>query len=963
MHATVVTDKPGTCPICGMKLEPVPAALTSGELKTSSGAAPTYFCPMHPTVVSDAKGTCPICEMDLEPIPAALKTGWSAEEADPGAAVTGRSVVTLSSERRALLGVRSEEVRETRIDRTIRTVGRVTADERRLAHVHTKFEGYVERLYVDFTGKFVKKGDPLLSLYSPELIATQQEYLLALRARKQLGGEPDSLGRPGAARTCWRPRRERLLLWDISPADIAELERTGTVRRAFDLHAEVSGFVTVKNVVQGMRVMPADTLFEIADLSHVWVLADVYESDLRSIRLGMPATMTLSYQPGREWRGQVTYIAPTVDGDDAHGQGPHRRRQPGRRRSNPDMFADVVLRVEEGQGLVVPDSAVIDTGDRRLVFLDRPDGTIEPREVEVGAKLADGYQVLRGLAKGDRVVTSANFLLDSESSLKAALAALTSPAPAPAAREALRSEPWFEPSSASARSNRVLVLLATACVVAYGLYTLQHIPVDAIPDLSDTQVIVYSRWDRSPDIIEDQVTYPIVTALLGAPKVKAIRGFSDFGFTYVYVIFEDGTDIYWARSRVLEYLSKIQPLLPAGRHDGARARRDRRRLGLSVRPGGRVRHARPRRPAHAPGLESPLPAAVGARRGRGGVDRRLRQKQYQVDVDPEPAAGLQHLGIMEVAEAIRTSNNEVGGRLLEFAGREYMVRGRGYVKSTAGPRADRRSGPTSRARPSCCATSRSVSLGPEIRRGIADLDGQGDTVGGIVVMRHGENALNVIERVKARLKEIKPSLPEGRRDRHHLRPLGADRTVDRHPQGRADARNRHRQPRDPDLPLAHPVGDHPDPHDPGLRAAGVHPDATSWGSDLEHHVAHRHRHLHRRARGRRDRRGRERLQAAGAVGARRAQGRLPRGPARGAAGGRAVGLLLAAGDRRGVPARSSPWWIRKGGCSNPSHRRRTSTMAIAALLALTLDPALRMLFTRMDFPTSGPAGCRGSSAR
>jgi len=431
MHATVVADAPGTCPICGMTLEPVPAALTSGALKTSSGAAPTYFCPMHPTVVSDSKGTCPVCEMDLEPIPAALKTGWPAGAAGPDAAVTGRAVVALSPERRALLGVRSEEVRESRLDRAIRTVGRVTADERRLAHVHTKFEGYVERLYVDFTGKYVKKGDRLLALYSPELIATQQEYLLALRAREQLGAsEIPSVARGGA--NLLEAARERLRLWDISAADIAELERTGTVRRAFDLHAEVSGFVTAKTVVQGMRVMPADTIFEIADLSHVWVLADVYESDLRSIRLGMPATVTLSYQPGREWRGQVANVAPTVDGAtrtikvriDVANQGGALK---------PDMFGDVVLHVQEGSGLVVPDSAVIDTGDRRLVFLDRADGTIEPRDIEVGAKVADGYQVLRGLAKGDRVVTSANFLIDSESSLKAALAALTSPAPVPAA--------------------------------------------------------------------------------------------------------------------------------------------------------------------------------------------------------------------------------------------------------------------------------------------------------------------------------------------------------------------------------------------------------------------------------------------------------------------------------------------------------------------------------------------------
>jgi RND family efflux transporter MFP subunit len=467
MHGSVVADKPGNCPICGMKLEPVPAALLRGEVKTPSGAAPVYFCPMHPTVISEKPGECPVCQMDLQPIPDTLKTAWGKpgggrrilyyrspmdpavrsdkpakdnmgmdfvpvyeDEAAPGASsVQGRAVVTLSPERRSLLGIRSEEVRETRIGRTIRTVGRVAADERRLAHVHTKFEGFVERLYVDFTGKFVKKGDPLLAIYSPELVATQQEYLLALRAQKQLGtSQIPSVAQGGA--NLAEAARERLRLWDISPADIAEIERTGTVRRAFDLHADVSGFVTVKNVAQGMRVMPADTIFEIADLSRVWVLADVYESELRSIRLGMAATMTLTYQPGREWRGQVSYIAPTVSPTtrtievriDVPNQGGALK---------PDMFADVLLRVDEGSGLVVPDSAVIDTGDRRLVFIDHADGTIEPRTIEVGAKLADGYQVLRGLAKGDRVVVSANFLLDSESSLKAALSALTAPAPAP----------------------------------------------------------------------------------------------------------------------------------------------------------------------------------------------------------------------------------------------------------------------------------------------------------------------------------------------------------------------------------------------------------------------------------------------------------------------------------------------------------------------------------------------------
>lgn len=462
MHPTVISDRPGDCPICGMKLVPIKTAERppTGAAGSAHAASERYMCPMHPTVVSDKPGECPLCQMDLEPIPQSLKAGWPEagggrrilyyrspmdpavrsdkpakdsmgmdfvpvyeDQADAGAGtVPGRSAVALSPERRSLLGVRSDEVREIRIERAIRTVGRVGADERRLAHVHAKFEGYVERLYADFTGKYVRKGEPLLSIYSPELIATQQEYLLALRAEKELGASGIPSVATGGANLA-EAARERLRLWDISPADIAEIERTGTVRRAFDLRADAGGFVMAKNVVQGMRVMPADTLFEIADLSSVWVLADVYESDLSAIRLEMPATITFAYEPGRAWRGRVSNIAPAVDG--ATRTVNVRIDVPNRSGIlKPDMFGDVQLLAAEGRGLVVADSAVIDAGDRKLVFLDRPDGTIEPRAVEVGAKLADGYQVLRGLARGDRVVTSANFLLDSESSLKAALAAM-----------------------------------------------------------------------------------------------------------------------------------------------------------------------------------------------------------------------------------------------------------------------------------------------------------------------------------------------------------------------------------------------------------------------------------------------------------------------------------------------------------------------------------------------------------
>jgi Cu(I)/Ag(I) efflux system membrane fusion protein len=221
--------------------------------------------------------------------------------------------------------------------------------------------------------------------------------------------------------------RRRLLLWDIRPADIERLEATGEARRTLDLYSPVSGYVTQKMAVHGMRVAPVDTLFDIADLSHLWVFADVYEADLAAVPVGTPAELTLSYLPGRTWRGSVTYVAPVVDEktrtvkvrvevDNADGQ------------LKPEMFADVVFKVGLGTGLVVPESAVLKTGERTLVFVDLDDGRLEPREVRVGSKVADGVQVLSGVSRGERVVTAANFLIDSESSLKAALTAI-SPAP------------------------------------------------------------------------------------------------------------------------------------------------------------------------------------------------------------------------------------------------------------------------------------------------------------------------------------------------------------------------------------------------------------------------------------------------------------------------------------------------------------------------------------------------------
>jgi len=306
--------------------------------------------------------------------------------------------------------------------------------------------------------------------------------------------------------------------------------------------------------------------------------------------------------------------------------------------------------------------------------------------------------------------------------------------------------------------NKFIVIFFVLSAIVGAIYCLSNIPLDAIPDLSDTQVIIYSRWDRSPDIMESQVTYPLVTALLGAPQVKAIRGFSDFGFSYVYIIFKDGTDIYWARSRVIEYLSKIVPRLPEG-------------VETEIGP-------------DATGVGWVYQYALVDKSGKNSLadlktfqDWYLQRwlqvvpgvaevasvggfaKQYQITVNPNILLAYK-IPLMQIVNAVRRSNNDVGARLLEFTGMEYMLRVRGYIKSVADIE-NIGVGTDENGTPILLKHIANVTIGPDIRRGVADLDGQGDTVGGIVVMRQGENALNVINRLKGKIEEIKPSLPPG----------------------------------------------------------------------------------------------------------------------------------------------------------------------------------------------------------
>jgi Cu(I)/Ag(I) efflux system membrane fusion protein len=331
----------------------------------------------------------------------------------------------ISPEKQQLIGVQYSTVEFQTISKSLRAVGKVAFDETRMSRINPKIEGWIENVYVDFTGKLVKKGQPMLSIYSPDLVSTQEEYLLAIKGRRQLGESPF----PEAvnfSESLVKSARRRLELWDISDAQIRELEKRGTPTRTMTLYAPTSGFVTTRNAFPRQRVLPETELYAIADLSRVWVVADIYESEAADIKLGQPATVTINSYPGREFKGKITNILPQVD--NATRTLKVRVELANKNfELKPDMYADVVLNMSYGTRLVVPQEAVMDSGSEQLVYVSLKDGYFEPRKVQVGAKVDNKFIVLAGLAEGERVVTSGNFLIDSESKLKSATGGLGMP--------------------------------------------------------------------------------------------------------------------------------------------------------------------------------------------------------------------------------------------------------------------------------------------------------------------------------------------------------------------------------------------------------------------------------------------------------------------------------------------------------------------------------------------------------
>jgi Cu(I)/Ag(I) efflux system membrane fusion protein len=323
--------------------------------------------------------------------------------------------VFVSPERQQVSGVRFGRAEYRNLDRVIRTVGRMEFDEKKISTVSPKIGGWIDELYVDYTGKMVRKGQPLLSIYSPDLVAAQEEVLLALKAKKILGASPIAEVAEGGDRLLQGARR-RLLLWDITPKQLETLEQTGEIKKSMVLYSPADGFVLEKMAYKGMALMPGTTLYKIGDLSSIWVIGDIYEYELPFVKIGDKAQIALAYFPGETFEGTATYIYPLLDPKTRTAKVRFDLPNP-EFKLKPEMWANVELKIALGRKLVIPEDAVMDSGTMQMVFVDRGQGYFESRHIRVGSKVQGYYEVLSGLKEGEKVVTSANFLIDSESRL------------------------------------------------------------------------------------------------------------------------------------------------------------------------------------------------------------------------------------------------------------------------------------------------------------------------------------------------------------------------------------------------------------------------------------------------------------------------------------------------------------------------------------------------------------------
>jgi membrane fusion protein, copper/silver efflux system len=414
MHPSITSDHPSDCPICGMKLvevkkdpSPQKAAATPAERKIKFYRSPMDPRQTSPTPRQDEMG------MDYLPV------YEDEEQKGSGPEVKGLATVTIDPERQQLIGLRTASVTRGSVAGSWRTVGRVQIDPTRVRKTNVKVEGYIERMFVDFVGRSVRKGDPLFSIYSPSILATENEYLLAL-------GTKDALSKGGAfignGDSLVASARRKLELWDVPAKEIERLEQTRQASKSLTFASPISGVVTAKNVVEGARVNPGDTPYEITDLGVVWVMADAYETDLAQVRVGMPASLTVQAYPDQPFTGKVAFVDPLLDPKTrtvkVHMHFPNRAQV-----LKPEMFGEVVLEGTKREGLRIPADAVIHSGTKDVVFLALGGGKFAPQQVQLGTKSGDQVEVVSGVTEGQQVVMRANFLVDSESQLRSSLAA------------------------------------------------------------------------------------------------------------------------------------------------------------------------------------------------------------------------------------------------------------------------------------------------------------------------------------------------------------------------------------------------------------------------------------------------------------------------------------------------------------------------------------------------------------
>ena len=398
---------------------------STAETAQKGGRNVLYWVdPMHPAYKSDKPGIAPDCGMKLEPVyadggAAAVSTGANLKPASANDISTMEvGTVQITPEKQQLIGVKYEQVELGGGSRTIRAVGKVAIDETRIGHVHTKVEGWIDKVFVDFTGKLVKKGQPMLTIYSPDMLASQRELLLAAKAKTIMRDSALPSGFD-QSESLLQATRRRLELWDLSEAQIDQVLRTGEPIKNITVYSPMTGYITDRKAFPQVKVMPDTDLYTIVDLSRVWIMADVFEYEAPNIHVGETARVSLQALPGKSFSARIDYLQPEVDPMTRTLKVRLNMDNPGVM-LKPDMYADVEFRVNIPSKLTVPADAVLNAGERKTVFVDRGNGYFEPRQVKTGEREGDRIQILSGLSQGERIVTSGNFLIDSESQMKAA---------------------------------------------------------------------------------------------------------------------------------------------------------------------------------------------------------------------------------------------------------------------------------------------------------------------------------------------------------------------------------------------------------------------------------------------------------------------------------------------------------------------------------------------------------------